>query len=83
MKEAFTRSVYTMEPKSLSGTNCWNDGHWNYQWSGRNSSDRCDSIRCRKEADGLYLVQDLNGVVWMMDDKEFHDFQKEHPNAVA
>ena len=83
MKTVFAKSVYTMEPKSLNGTTCWNDGHWNYQWSGRNSKPYTNRIRWRKESDGLYLVQDLDGVVWIMDEEEFQAFRKKHPHAVA
>ncbi len=83
MKKVFAKSVYAMEPQSLTGTSCWNDGHWNYQWSGRNSKMMNNEIRFRKEAEGFYLVQDTNGIVWMMDEAEFRSFQENRNHAVA
>ena len=70
-KEAFLDSVYTMEPKSsLQG---WS-GHWNYQWCGRISPDVSSQCKWRKEGENNYTVQDMDGIIWKMDEEAFNEF---------
>lgn len=79
----FAKSVYAVEPLKTNDIRCWNDGHWNYQWSGRISKSNNNEIRCRREDDGTYLVQDVNGVVWVMDEAEFKNFLANTKNAIV
>lgn len=65
MKELLLDSVYTVEPKHE--IKMWNDGHWNYQWSGRSGLHIRDEIKWRKEGDDKYIVCDADGKIWCMD----------------
>lgn len=68
--ELILDSVYTIEPSQVG---MWNEGHWNYKWSGRSSS-HCSSnneIMYRYEGDGIYTVKDHLGRIWQMDQKVF------------
>lgn len=67
MKQLFSKSAYTSEPKSNSDIKMW-DNHWNYEWGGRNSISEETEIKCRKEEDGNYLIQDNNGIIWLLDE---------------
>ena len=73
-KEAFLDSIYTMEPKSSISK--W-DMHWNYQWGSR--TDVCGQGQCkwRKEKENQYIVQDKDGVIWIMDEEAFNEFKEE------
>jgi hypothetical protein len=62
-------SVYVVEPlgEACSG---WGS-HWNYKWGGR-SGNFNSSFRYRKERDGLFMVKDKDGKVWLMDEESLN-----------
>ncbi|AEB49106.1 hypothetical protein BJP23_02345 [Aeromonas veronii bv. veronii] len=58
--EVLLDSVYTVEP--LNEVYAWNDGHWNYQWSGRSSKfNLIDGVKQRIEPDGSIIIKNKKG----------------------
>ena len=69
--ELILDSVYTIEPSQVG---MWNEGHWNYQWSGRGSiycSSKND-INYRYEGNGMYTVKDKMGRIWQLKEQELY-----------
>ena len=72
-KEAFLDSLYTLEPKSFMSL--WM-GHWQYQWGSRISPNVSGQCKWRKEEEDKYIVQDKDGVIWIMDEEAFNKEKK-------
>ncbi len=79
MKELLLDSIYTVEPKRE--VHMWNEGHWNYQWSGRKSNHLNDRVRFRREADGTYVAIDSDGLVWRVDESQLNEMLGKHKVA--
>ncbi len=62
-------SVYVVEPVG-EACSAWGS-HWNYKWGGRSSNFR-SSLQYREEKDGLFLVKDTEGKIWLMDKESFN-----------
>lgn len=58
-------SVYHSEPKSGNGWSVWN-GKWKRGLI--HSSENKPIIRWRQESDDTYIVEDPEGVVWLMNE---------------
>jgi hypothetical protein len=58
--ELLLDSVYTVEP--LNEVYAWNNGHWNYQWDGRQSIFNTTELqKSRIEPDGSIIVKTKDG----------------------
>lgn len=69
--ELILDSVYTIEPSQVG---MWNEGHWNYQWSGRGSiyCSSKNNIVYRYEGDNIYTLKDGAGRIWQVNKQEFY-----------
>ena len=72
-KEVYLDSIYTVEPKSA--TQKWT-GHWNFQWGSRISPNVSGQCKWRQEKENQYIVQDKDGVIWIMDKEAFNEFKE-------